>query len=185
MKRVATLALVSLALLGACSTDDGNAADNSASPTAADPRKYVLEDGTTIEYDRLGELPQNMAEELQGRFDKVLFEPNVEKYQAALVAKKLGPDTDNLLAFKAEAGNIGSETGKYVGGVIRAVATCEDESLKVMWGFAPQDKNTAQFADCSVADSKAEAHKLAQTYLDGAIGGREAWVLIEQKSSEK
>lgn len=185
MKRTAAIAVIALGLLGACSGEEE--ATTTSTPTAdvkTDVRSYTATDGATIEYDRLSALPAEMTADLQGRLDKVLYEPDVDAYLAAAATEAgAGPDTDNFLAFKGEAAAIGSETGKYVGGIIRVVQTCGEESA-VTWGFAPQDMTTPQLPECGAADAKADALALADKYIQGALGGPNAWIIMEQSEAK-
>lgn len=188
MKRTAAIAALALALplLGACSAQEepGAISTTEAGPNQTQNREYKLADGTTIEYNRLAPLPAEMTTDLQARLDSVLFEPDVEAYLAAAATEAgAGPDTDNFLAFKAEANKIGQDTGKYVGAIIRAVQTCGDESA-VTWAFAAQDRNAPQFPECGSTDAKAEAAELAEHYIPTAIGGTEAWIVLGQQSNQ-
>lgn len=186
MKRTAAIAVIALGLLGACSSEADTEATPSTTEASAktDIREYTTTAGKTVEYDRLAELPADMTADLQARLDAVLYEPDVDAYLAALATED-GPaaDTDNFLAFKGEAASIGMDTGKYVGGIIRAVQTCGDVS-EATWAFAPQDMNSAQFPECGAADAKSDAYTLAYNYIEGALGGPSAWVILEQKASE-
>ena len=183
MKRTAAIAVIALGLLGACSGEDEAVTPTPSADVKTDIREYTTTAGEKIEYDRLAELPADMTADLQSRLDGVLYEPDVDAYLAAAATETgAGPDTDNFLAFKGEAAAIGSETGKYVGGIIRVVQTCDEESA-VTWGFAPQDMYTAQLPECGSTDPKADAHALADKYIQGALGGPNAWVIMEQQSA--
>lgn len=172
MKRVAALAVISLAFLGACSSTDGDKTTEptstpsaSATESAKDLREFTLADGTTVEFDRLGELPAEMAADIQARFDAVLEEPTA--------------DNDNFGAFKAEAATVGSETGKYVGGLVQVMATCDDADV-VTWAFGAQTMSEPFVPACDAADSKVAAQELADDYIMNAMGGPAAWLLITQ-----
>ena len=172
MKRVAALAVISLAFLGACSSTDGDKTpESTSSPSASatdsaeDMREFTLADGTTVEFDRLGELPADMSADIQARFDAVLEEPTA--------------DNDNFGAFKAEAATVGSETGKYVGGLIQVIATC-DEADVTTWAFGAQTMSEPFVAACDAADAKVAAQELADDYIKNAVGGPAAWILITQ-----
>ncbi|WP_313276953.1 hypothetical protein [Timonella senegalensis] len=188
MKRVAALAVISLAFLSACSSDSDNGAkpsDGTDNSTAmADAREYTMTDGSKVTFDRLAPLPENMMKDVQSRFDAVLYEPDVKAYEAAAATMEgAGPDVDNVMAFKGEATKLGSETGKYYGGVVRGVTQCDDASV-VTWGFIAQDATTPKFAACDSADAKAEATDIANKYIVGALGGPEAWVIVTQNSDK-
>ena len=175
MKRIAALAVVSLAFLGACSSTNDKTPD--ATPSASESstgtetgtnkneREFTLADGTTVKFDRLGELPAEMTADIDARFAAVLVAP--------------ADDMDNFGAFKAEAAAIGTETGKYVGGVPEATLTCDD-ALPPSWVFAAQTMSTPFAPECGAADSKADAEKLATDYIANAVGGPDAWIVITQ-----
>lgn len=178
MKRVAALAVISLAFLGACSSTDDNAPKTTDTPsatqtsdntdTAKDEREFKLANGETVKFDRLGELPEEMAADIQARFDAVLEAPTA--------------DNDNFGAFKTVAAEIGSETGKYVGGLVEIMTTCDDADVAT-WAFAAQTMSEAFVPECGSADSKAAAQELADNYIANAMGGPAAWMLVVQASN--
>jgi len=193
MKRVAALAVVSLVFLGACSSNDdtdtsannsSDTASNSNSNTKTDEREYTMADGSKVTFDRLAPLPENMMADVQARFDAVLFEPDVDAYTAA-AATDAGPDetVDTVLAFKGLATTLGSETGKYYGGVIRMVTDC-DGTPTTTWGFIGQDQTTPTPSACDSADPKADASAAADSYIVNALGGPDAWVIVTQNSDK-
>lgn len=183
MKRTAAIAVIAVALLGACSSEKEATPEASTSVPAA-ASEYTLLDGSKVEFDRKAALPQEVAADIQARFDAALIEPNIEAYTAAL-ATEAGPDTttDNFLAFKDEATAVGADTSKYVAGVIRTIQEC-DNGMEVTWAFASQTASgPIAVAACGSADAKAEAQAAADEYLKDAMGGADAWVLVEQKDA--
>ncbi len=182
MKRTAAIAVIAVALLSACSSEKEATTEASAS-TPSTASEYTLLDGSKVEFDRKAALPQNVADDIQARFDAALIEPNIEAYTAAL-ATEAGPDAtvDNFLAFKDEATAVGSETSKYVAGVIRTIQEC-DNGMEATWAFASQTTSSPVVAACGSADAKAEAKAAADAYLKDAMGGADAWILVEQKDA--
>src|SRR5690554_167463 len=79
LKRVSALIVASsLLFLGACSSDEKPAEDTATTPSAsADPDvfTYNFTSGETTEVNRLEPLPEDVAADIQSRFDATLFEP--------------------------------------------------------------------------------------------------------------
>lgn len=185
MKRVSALIVASsLLFLGACSSDEKPAEDTATTPSAsADPDvfTYNFTSGETTEVNRLEPLPEDVAADIQSRFDATLFEPDAKAYTEAVEAGTVSADVDNYAAFKGLSATVGGETGKYIGGVIKVVTDCDGEPT-VTWAFAAQSTSAPETAACDSADALAEAQQIADDYVANAMGGADAWFVTEQNA---
>lgn len=185
LKRVSALIVASsLLFLGACSSDEKPAEDTATTPSAsADPDAftYNFTSGETTEVNRLEPLPEDVAADIQSRFDATLFEPDAKAYTEAVEAGTVSADVDNYAAFKGLSATVGGETGKYIGGVIKVVTDCDGEPT-VTWAFAAQSTSAPEPAACDSADALAEAQQIADDYVANAMGGADAWFVIEQNA---
>ncbi|WP_029067723.1 hypothetical protein [Jonesia quinghaiensis] len=187
LKRVSALLLISsLAFLGACSSDSNaeekgaeSAQESSSAPTDPNVKQYELASGETVEVKRLDPLPENVLADVQSRFDTKLYEPDITAYNKAVEEGSLSESQDNYAAFKTLSTEVGADTGKYVAGVIRVVADCDSDQV-VTWAFASQSTSAAQPAPCNADDALAAARQSAEDYVESAMGGPEAWIIIEQ-----
>lgn len=185
MKRVSALIVASsLLFLGACSSDEKPAEDTATTPSASvdpDVFTYNFTSGETTEVNRLEPLPEDVAADIQSRFDATLFEPDAKAYTEAVEAGTVSADVDNYAAFKGLSATVGGETGKYIGGVIKVVTDCDGEPT-VTWAFAAQSTSAPEPAACDSADALAEAQQIADDYVANAMGGADAWFVIEQNA---
>lgn len=128
----------------------------------AGKKAYELPGGKRVLVDPKAELPEAVRKDVDGRADK-----------DAVPIPKNDPANGGVgsKAAREFATKVGAETGKYVAVLYRRPGTPPGKPTGVYW-------LSTVGGNGKLSLTEADARKVAEKYIKGAIGGPESWIIV-------